>query len=154
MAPEPAEVSFADWKAIRDLIDAYAHHADRREPEAQAAVFTEDGQVRLFQGDPSTHEPDQVITGRANLAETFDHLVRQYDATTYLNGQSTVTVEGGTADAETYCLAHHLTHEQGERELVVMAIRYVDTFRRTDGGWRITRRDLVFDWTDRRPSRP
>lgn len=154
MPAEPPELSFADWKAIRDLIDAYAHHADRREPEAQAAVFAEDGQVRLFQGDPTTHEPEQVITGRANLAETFDHLIRQYDATTYLNGQSTVSVDGDTASAESYCLAHHLTQEQGERVLIVMAIRYLDVFRRTGEGWRIARRDLVFDWTDRRPSRP
>ena len=154
MAAGPTEPSFADWKAIRDLVDAYAHHADRREPEAQAGVFAEDGQVRLFQGDPSTHEPEQVISGRANLAETFAHLVQQYDATTYLNGQSTIAVDGDAATGESYCLAHHLTQEQGERVLIVMAIRYLDTFRRTGEGWRIARRDLVFDWTDRRPSRP
>lgn len=154
MPAEPTEPSFADWKAIRDLVDAYAHHADRREPEAQAAAFAEDGQVRLFPGDPSAHEPEQVITGRTNLTKTFDHLIRQYDATTYLKGQSNVHVDGGTATAESYCLAHHLTREEGERVLIVMAIRYLDTFARTDEGWRITRRDLVFDWTDRRPSRP
>ncbi|GAA3563195.1 nuclear transport factor 2 family protein [Microlunatus spumicola] len=147
-------VTFADWKSIKDLVDAYAHHADRRDPQAQADVFAEDGQVRLFQGDPSTHEPEQVITGRADLASTFDHLISQYDATTYLNGQSTITVDGDAASAESYCLAHHLTQEDGERVLIVMAIRYLDTFRRTDEGWRIARRDLVFDWTDRRPSRP
>ena len=150
----PTETSFADWKAIRDLVDAYAHHADRRDPAAQAEVFTEDGQVRLFQGDPATHAPEQVITGRADLAATFDHLVQEYDATTYLNGQSTVSVDGDTASGESYCLAHHLTSEQGERVLIVTAIRYLDQFRRTGEGWRITRRDLVFDWTDQRTSRP
>ncbi|GAB2585358.1 nuclear transport factor 2 family protein [Microlunatus antarcticus] len=146
--------SLIDRLAIRELVDAYAHHADRREPEAQAGVFTEDGQVRLFQGDPTTHEADQVITGRADLAATFDHLIRQYDATTYPNAQSTVSLDGDTASGDSYCLAHHLTREQGERVLIVMAIRYLDEFRRTDEGWRIARRDLVFDWTDRRTSRP
>ncbi len=144
----------ADRQAIRDLVDAYAHHADRRDPAAQAEVFAEDGQVRLFQGDPTTHEPDQVITGRADLAATFDHLIQQYDATTYLNGQSNVVLDGDTASGESYCLAHHLTRQDGERVLIVMAIRYVDQFRRTGTGWRIARRDLVFDWTDRRPSQP
>ena len=45
-------------------------------------MFAEDGQVRAVPGDQSIREPDQVITARANLAETFDHLIRQYDATT------------------------------------------------------------------------
>jgi hypothetical protein len=35
-----------------------------------------------------------------------------------------------------------------------MGIRYLDTFERTTAGWLISRRDLVFDWTDQRPSRP
>ena len=135
--------SLVDRLAIRDLVDAYAHHADRREPEAQARVFADDGQVRLFPGDPATHEPDRVIVGREDLAATFDGLIRQYDATTYLNGQSTVSLDGDTASGESYCLAHHLTQEQGERVLIVMAIRYLDEFRRTDEGWRIARRDLV-----------
>jgi len=91
---------------------------------------------------------------RTELASTFDHLIRDYDATTYLNGQSAIAVDGDAASAEAYCLAHHLTQEDGERVLTVMAIRYLDTFVRTDEGWRIARRDLVFDWTDRRPSRP
>jgi len=90
----------------------------------------------------------------ARLASRFDHLIRDYDATTYLNGQSAIAVDGDAASAESYCLAHHLTQEEGERVLIVLAIRYLDTFRRTGGGWRIARRDLVFDWTDRRLSRP
>ena len=98
--------------------------------------------------------PTNVIAGRAALAATFHGLIRQYDVTTYLNGQSTISLHGDSATGESYCLAHHLTTEQGERMLIVMAIRYLDQFRRTPEGWRIARRDLVFDWTERRPSRP
>jgi hypothetical protein len=36
----PGEV--ADRLAIRELIDAYAHRADRRDAEGQKALFTED----------------------------------------------------------------------------------------------------------------
>ena len=49
-ASDHAVSAFSDRIAIRDLIDAYAHHADRRDPEGQAAVFAEHGEVRLFQG--------------------------------------------------------------------------------------------------------
>ena len=150
----PTETSFADWKAIRDLVDAYAHPRGPARPGRPGGGIHRGRQVRLFQGDPATRAPEQVITGRADLAATFDHLVQEYDATTYLNGQSTVSVDGDTASGESYCLAHHLTSEQGERVLIVMAIRYLDQFRRTGEGWRIARRDLVFDWTDQRTSRP
>ena len=143
-----------DRSAIRDLVDAYAHHADRRDPVAQAAVFAEDGQVRLFQGDPARSAPMQTITGRAELAATFAGLIEQYEVTTYLNGQSVIDVHGDTASGESYCLAHHLLHRDGERKLLTMAIRYLDQFDRTDDGWRIARRDLVFDWTDERASKP
>lgn len=144
----------ADLLAIRELVDAYAHHADRKDPDGQAAVFTAHGVVRLFEADPAVASPVRTTTGRAELAATFAHLVRQYDTTTYLNGQSTASVTGDTAAGETYCLAYHLLHEDGERVLLTMAIRYLDSFERTSEGWRIARRDLVFDWTDRRPSTP
>lgn len=146
--------ALVDRAAIRDLVDAYAHCADRRDPEGQAAVFAEHGEVRLFQEDPAGAVPVQVITGRAALAATFAELVRSYDATTYLNGQSRIDLAGDAATGESYCLAHHLLHEDGGRVVLVMAIRYLDRFERTADGWRIARRDLVFDWTERRPSRP
>jgi hypothetical protein len=143
-----------DRAAIRDLVDAYAHHADRRDPAAQAAVFTEEGIVRLYEGDPAVSAPLQTITGRPALATTFGELMSQYEATTYLNGQSTVTVTGDSATGESYCVAHHVARRQGERVLITMAIRYLDRFDRTTEGWRIAERDLVFDWTDTRPSQP
>lgn len=152
--PDVAPAELADRLAIREVVDAYARGADRRDPVAQAATFTEDGVVRLFEADPAAAAPVQVLTGRSTLAATFTDLVAQYQATTYLNGQSTVTLDGDSATGETYCLAHHLLTEDGERVLLVMAIRYLDRFRRTPEGWRIAQRDLVFDWTDRRPSRP
>lgn len=144
----------ADRWAIRELVDSYAHSADRRDPDGQAAVFARHGQVRLFEAEHSTTEPVQVITGRDALAATFADLIHRYDSTTYLNGQSTITVQADTAAAESYCMAYHLLQDRGERILLTMAIRYLDHFERTSEGWRIAQRDLVFDWRDRRPSSP
>src|SRR4051812_7836142 len=94
--------ALVDRAAIRDLVDAYAHHADRRDPAAQAAVFTENGSVRLYEGDPALGEPVDTVTGRQALTATFTELVSRYEATTYLNGQSTVTISGDSATGETY----------------------------------------------------
>ena len=71
-APETQQLT--DQEQIRHLIDAYAHNADRRNPAAQAALFTEDGRVTVYGGDPAVSEPAQVVTGRAELEAAFSGL--------------------------------------------------------------------------------
>ncbi|MFB2554864.1 nuclear transport factor 2 family protein [Herbiconiux liangxiaofengii] len=152
-------MSSDDWVAerleIRDVIDRYAHHADRRQPKEQAAVFTADGTVLLYEGDPNATAPVQTVSGRDDLTSTFAGLIAQYDATTYLNGQSTIERTGpASATGETYCLAYHVLRENDQRMLLTMSIRYLDSFTKIDGSWLIAERKLIFDWTDRRPSHP
>lgn len=150
--PETLETLVAR-EEIRTLLATYARGADRRDAVLEASVFTEDGVVSLYDGDPSSHEPVDTIHGRAHLAETFAGLIARYEVTTYLNGQSTIRFTGpDTADGETYCVAFHVLHDGGERVLLTMSIRYLDRFVRVEGAWAIANRDLVFDWTDRSPS--
>jgi SnoaL-like domain len=141
----------ADRLAIRGLIDAWAHCADRRTPHEQAALFVPDGTVIVYQGDPATTEPIQRLRGRAQLAEAFTAL-DNYDVTTHFNGQSTIALDGDRATGESYCLAHHVFVEDGQRTLMVISIRYLDTFTRGDKGWLFAERRLVTDWMDKRPS--
>jgi hypothetical protein len=93
----------------------------------------------------------QRLQGRAELAEALK-VLETYDATTHFNGQSTITLDGDRATGETYCLAHHLWVEDGQRTLMVMSIRYLDRFVRQDGEWLFAERQLIADWTDKRPS--
>jgi hypothetical protein len=65
-----------------------------------------------MEGDGS--EPTQELNGREVLTPVFEDLNR-YEATTHFNGQSTIALEGDRATGETYCLAHHLFTEGGER---------------------------------------
>ena len=102
VTPEEA----ADRLAIRELIDAYAHCADRRDAEGQMALFIEDTRFVVFM-DSRDPNPSQTIVGRANLKPVFDNL-RQYEATTHFNGQSTVDLNGAIATGESYCIAHHV----------------------------------------------
>ena len=141
----------ADRLAIRELVDAWARHADRREPERQAALFTEVGRVTVYMGEPDTADAVQVLTGRAELEDAFAAL-RNYEATTHFNGQHTVTLDGDRATGETYCLAYHLWTSDGQRTLMIMSIRYLDAFVRRDGQWLFAERQLITDWTDRRLS--
>lgn len=141
----------ADRLAIRDLVDGWAHCADRRLPRQQAELFLPEGTVSVYMGDPETTEPAQTIQGHDALAESFG-VLNNYEHTTHFNGQSTVTLDGETATGESYCLAHHVWSEDEARKLMVMSIRYLDRFTKTEGGWRFADRKLIVDWTDTRPS--
>ncbi len=142
----------ADRVAIRELVDAYAHCADRREAEGQKSLFTEDTHFVVYM-DGQGSEPTEVLDGREALTPVFDDLNR-YQATMHFNGQSTIWLEGERATGESYCVAHHLFTQDGERNLMVAWLRYGDTFVKRDGAWLFAERNLYVDWTETRPSHP
>jgi hypothetical protein len=146
----PTEV--ADRLAIRELVDAYARCADRRDAEGQKSLFTEDTHFVVYMEGQGS-EPTQVLDGRESLTPVFDDLNR-YQATMHFNGQSTITLDRDRATGESYCIAHHLFTENGERRLMVAWIRYGDAFVKVDGAWLFAERNLYVDWTETRPSHP
>src|SRR6202012_1364217 len=148
ISPEEA----ADRLAIRELVDAYAYCADRRDATGQMALFPEDTRFLVFY-DVTSAEPSQELQGRESLAPVFDDL-NQYVATMHFNGQRTISLDGDRATGESYCLAHHLkVTEDGQRTLMVASIRYLDDFVKQDGQWLFAERRLMVNWIDTRPSR-
>ena len=85
------------------------------------------------------------------LTPVFEDLNR-YQATMHFNGQSTIDLDGDRATGESYCIAHHLYTEDGERKLMVAWLRYADTFVKLDGTWLFAQRNLYVDWLETRPS--
>jgi SnoaL-like domain len=150
--PDIAPTELADRLAIRALVDAYAHCADRRDADGQKALFTDDTHFAVYMDGEGT-EPSQELNGREALTPVFADLNR-YEATTHFNGQSTIALDGDRATGESYCLAHHLSTEGGERKLMVASLRYRDTFVKRDGAWLFAERKLYVDWTDTRTSLP
>jgi hypothetical protein len=144
----PAEA--ADRLALRELFDAYAHCADRRDAEGQEALFTDDTRFAVYM-DGEGSEPTYVLHGRAALRPVFDDLNR-YEATTHFNGQSTVTIDGDRATGESYTIAHHVFTEDGTRKIMIASLRYLDTFAKLDGRWCFAERNLILDWSETRPS--
>ena len=86
----PSAVSFADWKRSGTSSTRTPTTPTGASPRRRRRSSPRTGRCGCSRATRPTHEPEQVITGRADLAATFDHLIRQYDATTYLNGQSTI----------------------------------------------------------------
>ena len=146
ISPEEA----ADRLAIRELVEAYAQCADRRDAKGQMSLFTADTHfvVYLNAKDPT---PSQELHSREALAPVFADLNR-YDATTHFVGQSTIlTLTANQATGETYCLAHHVTVDQEGRRLMIASLRYNDTFVKMDGAWLFAERLLYVDWVEERP---
>jgi ketosteroid isomerase-like protein len=141
-----------DRLAIRELVDAYADCADRRDAEGQKSLFTEDTHFVVYM-DGQGSEPTQVLDGRDALTPVFDDLNR-YRATMHFNGQSTVTLDGDRARGVSYCIAHHLFTDDGERKLMVAWLRYGDTFVKVGDAWLFAGRELYVDWTETRRSDP
>lgn len=143
----------ADRQAIRTLIDAYAHDADRRETEKQTALFTPDAILENIHAEPGKKQETTVLQGRAALLAGFTTL-KNFEVTMHFNGQSTIELHGDTATAETYTLAHHIFTEKGKRLLMILGLRYTDTIVRISGRWLFSKRQIHYDWMDRRPLTP
>jgi hypothetical protein len=138
----------ADRLALRELFDAYAHCADRRDAVGQKALFTEDTRFAVYM-DGESSEPTYVLQGREALTPVFDDLNR-YEATTHFNGQSTVTVDGNRATGESYTIAYHLFTENGDRKIMIASLRYLDAFTKIDQTWYFAERNLILDWSETR----
>jgi hypothetical protein len=139
----------ADRLAIRELVEAYAHCADRRDAQGQMALFTADTHFVVYM-DAKDPKPSQELHSRESLAPVFADL-NQYQATTHFVGQSTLfTLTGNRATGEAYCLAHHVTGNGGKRRLMVASLRYKDTFVKLEDVWLFAERLLYVDWVDER----
>ena|SRR5258708_36169681 len=139
----------ADRLAIRELVEAYAHCADRRDAKGQMALFTADTHFVVYMNakDPN---PSQELRSREQLAPVFADL-NKYAATMHFLGQTTIlTLTSNRGTGETYCMPHHLTIDGVKRQLMIATLRYSDTFVKVDGEWLFAERLLYVDWIEER----
>jgi hypothetical protein len=147
IAISPTEA--ADRLAVRELVEAYAHCADRRDANGQMSLFTADTHFVVFMN-AKDRKPTWELRSRDALAPVFADL-NKYDATTHFVGQSTIfSLTDDKAIGEAYCLAHHVTVAEERRHLMIASIRYLDTFVKQDGDWLFAERLLYVDWTEER----
>ncbi len=139
----------ADRLAIRELVEAYAHCADRRDAKGQMALFTEDTHFVAYMNAKDA-TPSMDLHSREALVPVFADL-NKYDATTHFIGQSTIfTLTADRATGVTCCLAHHVTVDGDKRRLMIASLRYLDTFVKAHGQWLFAERQLYVDWLEER----
>jgi ketosteroid isomerase-like protein len=148
--PDPVTL-VVDRLAISDLVHAYAQRVDRREADAVAQLFTEDGTFVAY-ATPGAAEPTSRSRGRGEITKAIG-TARYYRQTTHTIGNHLATVSGDHATGETRCVAYHVLGDEGTETLVVWHIRYLDTYVRRPEGWRIKERVLRVDLVSDQPLR-
>jgi ketosteroid isomerase-like protein len=147
---DPAAV-VADRLAISDLVHAYAQGVDRRDADAVAQLFSDDGTFVAY-ATPGAAEPTSRSRGRPEITKAIG-TARYYRQTTHTIGNHLATLRGDHATGETRCVAYHVLDDDGSETLMVWHIRYLDSYVRRPEGWRISERVLRVDLVSHQPLR-
>src|SRR5262245_61339481 len=146
-----------DKQEIREVMMQYARGVDRGDWELASSQYHADavddhgggsvfkgrdlGKTRASnggQGNGRRAAGDVLVVGRqsAKRKQMGQHFV----------GNELIEVEGDTAYAEHYVMAHLVIERNGEEYTRTRADRYLDRLERRDGKWKIVYRVLVDDW--------
>jgi ketosteroid isomerase-like protein len=148
----PAADDTALRQELRGLAERYAQGVDRRDVETFVALFHDDAVITIH--DPSESTEPRELRGIERLAKVPE-VIKRYEKTFHLLGQSTYDIGDGEATGEVHCIAHHLTPDVHGGTNYVMYIRYEDTYRPgPDGVWKFAHRRLRVDWTETRAANP
>ncbi|MFC5180842.1 nuclear transport factor 2 family protein [Actinomadura harenae] len=130
-----------DRSAILEVATRYAAALDAKDWAELGSLFTEDATWEYAGDGAPLPAPDAVA--RISL------VLQPLQATQHLLGNHMVKVDGDEAEHTCYVQAQHVG-QGGQKYLG--AGRYTDRLRRTNEGWRFTRRTLVSVWSDGDPS--
>lgn len=130
----------ADEAELRALSATYTRGLDRHDRDFVRSVFTDDATTHYgaFRGGPD------------EMADMAMLALSKYVATQHFLGQINLTIDGDTAEGEVYFQAFH-QHATEDFDRFICG-RYIDRYRRTVDGWRMTHRTEVVDWTRTEPT--
>ncbi len=146
-------LSPVDRLELADLAHRYAAYADARRLDDVAALFTADG-LLVLPDPPARLEPVIEHRGHAQVRAALTPLLGVPRTQHGILG-AVVTAAAGpdVASGDIAGVAHHWFERDGQVVDRVWHLRYADTYRRTDAGWRIAERRLSIDAIETRPAR-
>ncbi|MEV8417647.1 nuclear transport factor 2 family protein [Streptomyces niveus] len=122
-----------DRAAITDLIHAVAHAMDARDWNLLAACYAPDAVGNYTNAE---------IEGREAITAGTKAFLEPLDVTQHLVGNLQITVEADTATTHATFIGQHVRNG-GQ---YILGGNYDDSLRRTDEGWKITRRQIRGIW--------
>ncbi|GHD29315.1 nuclear transport factor 2 family protein [Parahalioglobus pacificus] len=138
----------SDRLEIQDLVYYYAHLIDTKNFDAlRETVFTEDAHIdySVFGGSVGDLESTIAYLKQAVTNELFPD-------TQHLNANVQVQLDGDTASGRVMCFnPMDMALPDGKRHTFFLGLWYVDDYRRTEQGWRISRRVEEKSWVFNTP---
>lgn len=128
-----------DRVEIHELLARYCDRLDAHDLDGVAATFTEDATTNYGPGRGGN------VVGRVAIRERIAHGQSAFRRTHHQVGHSTITVAGSSGTGVSATLTWH-ERFTGEREL--LALRYIDEYRRIDDDWLISRRRVDVSMVD------
>ena len=135
-----------DRLALTDLVAQYAIAVDHRDEPALTVLFADDAELVQPAG-LVRRGWNATLTGNVGIAAGVLEAVAHLHSTRHVVSQQIVDLSGDTARGQVYGEAHHVYATGGGHRDYVVAMRYQDEYRRADGAWRISRRELSVDFT-------
>src|SRR5262245_24403289 len=132
MGPGDRVRELADRVEIRELVARYAAAVDDRDLSAVVGFFTDDGTLSRL--------PWRAV-GPAQLEAAYRTALGRYEWTVHsVHGNAVDFTGEDDAVGFVGCHAEHALNG----EVVVVALRYRDEYRRVDGRWRFRSREIGF----------
>lgn len=130
--------SMRDRLEIHEVVVRYCRGVDRREARLIEGAFWSDATI-----DTGILQTTGSAIAEVAIAALEKHTSRP---TMHFVGNELVTFAGESAFSETYILSFMMI-ESGDRTLIrVRGSRFLDTFERRQGSFRIAKRVVVDDW--------
>jgi 3-phenylpropionate/cinnamic acid dioxygenase small subunit len=143
-----SQQELSDRFEIQDLVFHYADLIDRKQIEQlRSDVFTEDVHIDYSAMGGSVGNLEETITFlKASLTDAL------FPSTQHLNANVQVELRGDTATGRVMCFnPMNMVVAEGETQTFFLGLWYVDEYRRTNQGWRISRREEVKSWVFNAP---
>ncbi|MBB5188349.1 3-phenylpropionate/cinnamic acid dioxygenase small subunit [Zhongshania antarctica] len=129
----------SDRFEIQDMLYHYADIIDRQAAEELSDIFTADAHIDYSAFGGTIGDLPSTI---AFLKEALP----AFSATQHLNANIQITVSGDTGTGRVMCFNPMAMPLGDETQVFMLGLWYVDTYRRTDTGWRISSRKEEKSW--------
>lgn len=127
-----------DRAEIADMISTLFHRVDSKDYAGVVELFAEDGEVVI---------PFATFSV-AELVEVSERIFTPFQATHHMIGNVAIIIDGDTAQSRQYLRATHVPDLSEPAVHADVGGWYEWRYRRTADGWRITRYELNFVFTD------
>ena len=124
----------SDRLEIQDLIYNYSAIIDQKRFDDLREVFTEDAHIDYSAVGAPVGGRDEIITFLQKVMVMFPNHQ-------HLNANAQITVNGDTATGRVMCFnPQEIAMPEDKTHIFMVGLWYIDEYRRTEAGWRISRR--------------